>query len=391
MNAPAALSSQRHLFDLPDGVAYLNCAYMSPQLRSVTEAGLTAVPTKARPWERAIPEGWFTVPEALRAAAARLMGAGPDDVALIPSVSYGMATAAANVPVAVGQNLIVLAEQFPSNYYTWRMLATERDAELRTVRRPPGQAWTEAVLEAIDEDTAVVAVPNCHWADGAFVDLVRVGERARAVGSAFVVDASQSLGAYPLDVADVRPDFLASVTYKWQLGPYELAYLYVGPRWRDTGRAIEASWLARADAENFAGLVDYTDAYARGARRFDMGGYPQFILGPMALAGLEQLLDWGVERVRATIAPLTRLIADEARAMGCEALGEGARVGHLVGVRLPGGVPSGLSRRLADANVHVSVRGDAIRISPHVYNDEADVRRLLEVLRRELAVGHAIG
>lgn len=379
MTAP--LPSQRHLFDLPEGVAYLNCAYMSPQLRSVTEAGLAAVPRKARPWERTVPDGWFADPEALRAAAARLMGAVADDVALVPSVSYAIATAAANVPVRTGQNIVVLAEQFPSNYYAWRMLAADRDAELRTARRPPLEGWTGAVLGAIDEDTAVVAVPNCHWSDGALVDLVQVGEKVRDVGAALVVDASQSLGAHPIDVDEVQPDFLASVTYKWQLGPYELAYLYVGPRWRETGRPIEASWLARADAEDFTGLVDYTDEYAPGARRFDMGGYPQFILGPMALAGLNQLLDWGVDRVRATIAPLTRWIADQARAMGCEALDEGERVGHMLGVRLPDGVPPELTGELEEAGVYVSVRGDAIRISPHVYNDADDAGRLLGVLR----------
>lgn len=381
MKAAAPLPSQRHLFDLPEDVAYLNCAYLSPQLRSVTEAGLAAVPRKARPWERSVPEGWFTDPEALRAAAARLMGATADDVALVPSVSYAIATAAANVPVEAGQNIVVLAEQFPSNYYAWRMLADDRDAELRTAGRPPGEEWTGTVLEAIGDDTAVVAVPNCHWSDGAFVDLVRVGEKARTVGAALVVDASQSLGAHPLDVSAVQPDFLTSVTYKWQLGPYELAYLYVGPRWRKTGRPIEASWLARADAADFTGLVDYTDEYAEGARRFDMGGYPQFILGPMALAGLNQLLEWGVDRVRATITPMTRRIADEVRAMGCQALDEGQRVGHMLGVRMPDGVPPELTRRLEAAGVYVSVRGDAIRISPHVYNDEEDVGRLLGVLR----------
>lgn len=384
MKAAAPLPSQRNLFDLPEGVAYLNCAYMSPQLRSVTEAGLTAVPRKARPWERTVPDGWFADPEALRTAAARLMGGAADGVALVPSVSYAIATAAANVPVRGGQNIVVLAEQFPSNYYAWRTLAADRGAELRTARRPPREGWTGAVLEAIDDDTAVVAVPNCHWSDGAFVDLVRVGEGARAVGAALVVDASQSLGAYPIDVGEVQPDFLASVTYKWQLGPYELAYLYVGPRWREMGRPIEASWLARADAEDFTGLVDYTDEYAPGARRFDMGGYPQFILGPMALAGLNQLLEWGVDRVRATITPITRRIADEARGMGCDVLEEGERVGHMLGVRLPEGVPPELTGRLEQAGVYVSVRGDAIRISPHVYNDANDVERLLAVLRESM-------
>ena len=377
---PAVLSSQRDLFDLSDKVAFLNCANMAPQLRAVTDAGIAAVRQKRSPWEIQARD-WFTGAETLRAAAARLMGADVDGVALVPAVSYGIAIAARNVRAKKGQNIVVLDEQFPSNVYAWRELAEASGATIRIVRKGPADAWTNAVLDAIDRQTAVVAVPNCHWTDGALVDLVAVGARTRSVAAALVVDASQSFGAYPLDVAAVQPDFLVSVGYKWQLGPYGLGYLYVGPKWREIGRPLESSWLTRAGAEDFAALVDYVDDYRTGARRFDMGEYPQFVLAPMALAALSQLLDWNVACVQATLSRFTGQIAEEAETMGCSVLAADKRVGHMLGLRLPGGVPKRLEQRLAEDQVFVSVRGDAIRIAPHVYNDESDAERLLMVLR----------
>lgn len=374
------LPSQRDLFDLPAGVTFLNCAYIAPPLRAVIRAGRDAVHRSKRLWELHADE-WFAGPEALRAAAAPLMGADADGVALVPAASYGIAIAAANVPVERGQNIVVLDEQFPSNVYAWRTLARARDAEIRTARKEPSDAWTDAVLDAIDDDTGVVAVPNGHWTDGALVDLIRVAERARAVEAALVVDASQSIGAYPTDVAAIRPDFLVTVGYKWQLGPYGLGYLYADPKYRETGVPIERSWMTRAGAEDFAGLVDYVDAYRPGARRFDMGEYPQFVLLPMALAALRQLLEWGVERVQASLARLTDRIGTEAREMGLSALPSHERMGHMIGVRFPDGIPDALPGRLADTRIHVSVRGDSIRVAPHVHNDEDDIARLLSVLR----------
>lgn len=381
--ADAPLSPQRDLFELPEEVLYLNCATMAPQLRAVGEAGVEAMRRLRAPW-RLRPADWFTGADAVRAAAARLMGADAEGVAIVPAVSYGIAVAAANLPVARGQNVVVLDDQFPSNVYAWRELAATRGAELRTVRREPLAAWTEGVLAAVDDATAVVAVPNCHWTDGTLVDLAAVGERARAVGAAFVVDASQSLGAYPLDVGALRPDFLVSVGYKWQLGPYGLAYLYVDERRRD-GRPLEASWMTRANAEDFTGLVRYVDEYRPGARRFDMGEASHFVLGPMALAALEQLHEWGVPRIQATLGRLTARIAEGAATLGCEVVPSAHRVGHMLGVRLPGGASrETLARHLEEERIHVGLRGDAIRVAPHLHNEDGDAERLLAVLSEAL-------
>ena len=125
-------------------------------------------------------------------------------------------------------------------------------AELHTVRRETGQSWSDAILAALDERTAIVSVPNVHWTNGALIDLGPVCERAHELGAAVVLDVSQSAGAMPIDVTELRPDFLISVGYKWLLGPLSLAYLYVDERhWG--GEPLEHNWIARKGAEDFAG------------------------------------------------------------------------------------------------------------------------------------------
>ncbi|PYP80002.1 MAG: aminotransferase [Gemmatimonadetes bacterium] len=378
-----ALGSQRAMFDIPDGVTYLNCASMSPQLRTVTEAGIDAVRAKASPWTLR-PSDWFDHAEPLRALFGRVIGADAESVALVPSVSYGLAIAAANVPVRAGQSIVVLDREFPSGTYTWRELARRTGARIVTVARDAGSSWTDALLAALDDTVAVVAAPVCHWTDGSLIDLERLAPAVRAAGAALVVDASQAAGAHPIDVARIRPDFLCSVGYKWLLGPYSLGYLYVDPKWHERGVPIEQTWMSRLGAEDFTSLVDYVDELRPGARRFDMGEFSQFTLLPMSVAALTQVLEWGVPRIAASIGALTTRIAAETKALGCGVSADAERVRHIVGVRLPRGLPSGLTERLAEARVFVSVRGDSIRVAPHLYNDETDVARFVNVLRSVL-------
>ena len=209
-----------------------------------------------------------------------------------------------------------------------------------TVPRPADHDWTAALLQRIGEATGVVAVPNCHWTDGGLVDLVRVGEAARASGAALVVDVSQSLGARPVDVAAVQPDVLMS--------------------------------------------VGYTDEYRPGARRFDVGEASNFVLVPMALAALEQLLAWGVDAIGATIAPLLGRIAGDAEALGIPVAPAHLRAGHMLGLRLPARAGPAIAQALAAERVYVSVRGDSLRISPNVYNTTEDLDRLRDVVAAHL-------
>jgi selenocysteine lyase/cysteine desulfurase len=351
---------------------------MSPQLRSVRAAGEEALGRKSQPW-RVRPEDFFMESEALRGLFARLVGADAEGVALVPSVSYGMAVVAANLRVREGQRLLVLADEFPSNFYSWRELAKRSGATLHTVPRPPDGDWTRAVLEAMDARTALVAVPHCHWTDGTWVELVKVGARAREVGAVLAVDATQSLGALPLSVAEVQPDYLVAAGYKWLMGPYSQGYLYVAPRHRE-GQPLELNWITRKGSEDFSRLVDYSDEFQPGARRFDMGERSNFVQVPMAMAALRQLLDWGVASIQETLRELTRRAARGAEALGLEVAPEAYRAGHLIGLRRRGGYPPEVPARLAARQVYVSVRGDNLRVSPHLYNTPADVDRLLEAL-----------
>ena len=373
---------QRHLFDIPDDIAYFNCAYMSPLMHKVVAAGREAVALKAQPWQISPPD-FFTTPERARTLFGQLIHAQADDIAIIPSCSYGTATAAQNIPLAKGQTMVVLQDQFPSNVYPWRELATDRGAEIVTIPRsmPRGgnDGWTPRILNAIDQNTALVALPHCHWTDGGLIDLVAVGQRCRENGAALVLDITQSIGALPFDVEAIQPDFAIAAGYKWMMGPYTLGFLYVAPKYQN-GRPLEHNWIARKDSENFAGLVDYKSEFQPGARRFDMGESANFTAMPMAVTALEQLLEWGVENIQETLAAMTATIAERAAPLGLWASAPSLRADHFLGLGFPGDVPDGLPERLGANNVYVSVRGQSMRVTPHLFNNEADIDRLINVL-----------
>ena len=376
------IPSQRHLFDLPRDVAYLNCAYMSPLARPVLEAGMTGLARKARPWN-ILPEDFFATTDAARGHFARLLGAGAEDISVVPSASYGIALAAANLGVAAGQRIVLLADQFPSNVYHWRVLAEEAGAEVTTVARPAAGGWTAPLIEAIGADAAIVAAAHCHWTDGGLIDLQAVGRRCREVGAALVLDLTQSLGALPIDVAEVRPDFAVAACYKWLLGPYSIGFAYVAPEHQD-GRPLEHNWMARRGAENFSGLIDYRDDFQAGARRHDVGESANFALMPMAERALRMLVEWDPAAIQASLRGLTDEITDRARALGLEAADPSLRAGHFLGLRCPGGFPDGVVESLRQGGVFVSLRGNSLRVTPHLYNDAEDVERLFRALARVL-------
>ena len=376
------IPSQRHLFDLPPDIAYLNCAYMAPLMHSVVEAGRRGVQCKARPWELTTPD-FFGDPAHARGLFARIVNVGPEDIAIIPAASYGMAVAARNLPLRAGQTIVLLSEQFPSNLYPWRAAAARAGAEIVTVDAPDGDL-NSAVLAAIDERTAIAALPHCRWTDGSLLDLETIGEHVRAAGGALALDLTQSAGALPIDVAKVQPAFAASACYKWLMGPYTLGFLYVHPDYQD-GEPIEYGWSPRAGSEDFARLVDYRDEYAPGARRYDMGEMSNFHLMPMAIAALEQILDWGVENIAETLGARTAAIAERARAIGLGSQSAELRAGHFLGLRFAEGIPAGLLDTLAREDVYVSVRGSSMRVTPHLYNTDADVDRLFAALEPVLA------
>lgn len=374
------LPCQRHLFDIPDDVAYLNCAYMSPLMKPVIEAGATGLARKAHPWE-ITPDQFFTGSEEFRTTAARLIDAPADCVAIVPSASYGVATAAHNLPVRKGQRILVLDEQFPSNYYPWQRLAGENGASLKIVPWPEDHDWTAAVLNHLTDDVALAALPHVQWTSGGRLDLVRIGDACRKLGAALALDLTQSLGALPFSVRDVQPDFAVAANYKWLMGPYTTGLLYVAPKWH-AGRPIEENWIQRANARDFASLILYTGNYDEGARRFDMGERSNFALLPAATRAMKQLLEWGIAQISLTIGAMNRQLADAAAAeLGLSVPPESLRAPHYLCLRRKAGIPAELPETLARQKVFVSVRGSSVRVTPHVYNSATDAERLISCLR----------
>lgn len=379
------LRCQREAFSLPPDLHYLNCAYMSPLPRVVEEAGVQGIARKRNPSVLGTGD-FFEESQEVRRLFARLINApDPNALAIIPSVSYGIGVAAKNTPLTVGQNIVLLEEQFPGNVYGWRRLAWDRGGEIRMVgpgkggRR--GRAWNEMILEAIDANTGVVALAPVHWTDGTVFDLEAIGRKAREVGAALVIDGTQSVGALPFDVEKLRPDALIVASYKWLMGPYSIGVGYFGPRFAD-GVPLEETWIAREGSEDFRALVDYQDGYQPGAVRFDVGERSNFILVPMLVRALRLILEWGPDRIQAYTAGLSRDVLEEAASLGYAVEEKAFRAGHIFGLRMPEGLElDRLDQALRKESVSASLRGSALRVSPNVYNDATDMEALGRALR----------
>ena len=322
----------------------------------------------------------------LRQTFARLIGAREAGrVALIPAASYGLATVARNLPLRAEQEIVVVEDQFPSNIYVWQRRCAESGARLRTVPRPPsGANWSERVLEAIGAGTAAVAIAQLHWSDGYHFDLEAIRARTEEVGAWLVIDGTQSVGAFPFDVERIRPDALVAGGYKWLLGPYGCGYAWYGPR-MDDGVPLEENWINRSGSEDFSKLAEYRSDYRPLAGRYCVGQHSNFLMVPMQQAGLDQLLEWGQEAMQTYLRDLwSPLLADLAE-LGLQVTRPSAW--HLIGLRAtrPDFIPR-LQRELTRLAVSVSYRGDAVRVSPSVYNTAGDMERMLDGLRAALVV-----
>jgi selenocysteine lyase/cysteine desulfurase len=378
------LTCQRHEFSLPEGLHYLNCAYMSPLPGRVEQAGIVGLRRKRVPSDIE-PRHFFEEANRARQRFGTLIGGAPERVAMIPAVSYAVAMLARNTPCARGQNIVLSGEQFPSNVHAWRRLAQRSAAEVRAVPAPAssrrGESWNAALLQAIDTATAVVALPQVHWTDGTRFDLERLGEKARSVGAAFIVDATQSVGAFPFDQQRVRADAVICAAYKWLLGPYATGAVWIGPRY-DAAEPLEETWIGRAGSEDFRGLVHYRDEYQPGAARFDVGENSNFALLPMLVAGLDLVLEWRPDRIQEYCRALVSAALEEARSLGFTVEDDTWRASHLFGLRTPPGLDvAALGAELQRRGVSVSLRGSALRVAPHLYNDDTDMAALLAALR----------
>lgn len=372
-----SLGSQRTKFDVPANIAYFNTAYNAPLLNNSRDALHAAAGAKSRPWERA-PSDFFDGAERVRMLAAELFGASPDHYAIVPAASYGISTAARAIEPGLGPSdeILLLAEEFPSNVLPWRRICGETGCAIRTVETPRDGDWTRAVLARLDRKVRVAALSAVHWTNGARIDLVQIADACRAIGAMLVLDVTQSLGAVPLDLARIRPDFMVAAGYKWLLAPYGFSLLYVASEWHDA-RPLEETWLARAHSENFARLVEYQDCYKPGARRFDVGETCVTTVIPGAIAALEQLRAWTIPAIAEALGQITADIAHSLSELGFTMPSETTSSPHMIGIDLPGGYSGDLVGFLRERAIYISQRGNAMRIAPHLHVTQDDVAALV--------------
>jgi selenocysteine lyase/cysteine desulfurase len=380
------LPSQRDLFEMPRHICYLNSASYSPLPLRTQEAGRAAVGRKGTPWTL---DATFANEqhERTRAAAARLIHADPADVALIPSISYGVATAAKLLTIARGARVIVLENDHSSPVLEWQTRADAQGFAVETIRQPDDSDWTSAVLAAIERPGAppvgLASISSVHWSDGGLIDVEKVAAALRRQGAVFLVDATQSAGVLAMDVRRLDPDFVMFPTYKWLLGPYGRAFAYVAKR-HQHGIPLEQTSAGRRNvrAENEVYFSDIS--YVPDARRFDMGERDHFISLEMAAIGMEMMAEWGAAAVAQRLAMLTGRIADGVHGTGVSMPARHLRAPHILSLNFKDGMPRGLVGGLAIEGIYVAARLGRMRISPHVYNDEADADRFVAALARRL-------
>jgi len=376
------LASQRGLFEMPRNICYLNSASYSPLPLRTLEAGRAAVGRKAAPWTL---DATFAnrQHERARLAAARLINADPADIALIPSISYGVATAAKLLTLPRGARVLVLENDHSSPVLEWQTRADAQGFIIETVRQPEDGDWTSAVLAAIDRPGAprvcLASISSVHWSDGGLIDLERVGEALRRHGAFFLVDATHSAGVLTLDVKRLDPDFVIFPTYKWLLGPYGRAFIYIAKRHQD-GAPLEQTAFGRRDVRSENAVYFADTRYVADARRFDMGERDHFISMEMAAIGMEMMADWGADAITERLAMLTERIADGMRGTGVRVAEPHLRAPHILSLGFEDGLPAGLVEGLAGEDIYVAARLSRMRVSPHVFNDEVDADRFVAAL-----------
>jgi selenocysteine lyase/cysteine desulfurase len=316
-----------------------------------------------------------------------LINADPADVALIPSVSYGVATAAKLLTVPRGARVIVLENDHSSPVLEWHLRADAQGFSVETIGQPADGDWTSAVLAAIERRGAspvgLASISSVHWSDGGLIDIEAVGAALRRQGAAFLIDATQGAGVLAMDVSRLDPDIVIFPTYKWLLGPYGRAFAYIAKR-HQHGVPLEQTSSGRRDvrAENDVYFTDLR--YVADARRFDMGERDHFISMEMAAIGMEMMAEWGTAAIAPRLAMLTERIEAGLRGLGVGFVERRLRAPHILSLGFKDGIPKGLVEGLAGEGVHVAARLGRMRVSPHVYNDEADADRFVEALARRL-------
>lgn len=375
---------KKHLFDLEPDVHYLNCAYMSPLALAVRDAGLDSVTQKCRPYKLQV-EDFFDPVDEVRILFSKIInGQDKDRIAIIPSVSYGMANVAHNITLQKGEQIVIIGDQFPSNVYPWMELVNRDGGQLVTIEKPvSGNAsadWSHLIIEAINDKTKIVALPHAHWADGTLFNLEEIGHQCRKFDTLLIIDGTQSIGALGFDQQKVQADAIVAAGYKWLMGPYGIGAAYYGP-WFDDKRPVEHNWINRLNSDDFKGLVQYESRLRPKGLKYSVGEQSNFILIEMFRKSLEIVLDWGTDLIQKHCLDISKEVLSSLRDEGFDIAGQHQTGNHLFGIGLSPEMDfEQLKKVLSEHKLYISFRGNQIRVSPHLYNTKADFEVLQEVL-----------
>lgn len=375
-------SEVRNDFNIPDNICYLSCSTLGPQLKKSTETAHKIMNKKEHPWTIQS-EDFFETVENLQNLLGKLLNVPGQNIALTPSVSYGISTAANIIGEKVSPGeILVLDHQFPSNIFPWVELK-KRGFSIRTLQRNLSEDLSTQVLNSVTKKTKIVASGNVHWSDGHALDLEMVSQELSSLGIIYLVDGIQSAGVMPTDLQKSPVSFFSGGMYKWLLGPYGLSYLYVNDSFCD-GPSLDPTWMSRKNSDKFGVLTNYESHFRPGASRYDMGGKSSFINVALATSSMDWILNQGVENFQEAIRKKTDWIAERANNLGLVTLKPELRSPHILAIWNPnGGWSEDFQSRLVENNIFVSFRGDSMRVAPHVYNSEKDLEKLVEFLKAE--------
>jgi selenocysteine lyase/cysteine desulfurase len=386
------MTTEKEFFSIPENIHYLNCATMSPLPKIVEEAGIKGLLRKSQPYE-ITQEHFFDTAIDVKKKFAKLINCFDyEQIAIMPSVSYGMATVVKNIHrkgISKHKTKIVLVgEEFPSDVYAWQELATENpQLSIKTIHAPQelsnrGQNWNSELLEALQQETLLVCISPTHWADGTLFNLEKIKEKCVENDILFIIDATQHLGAYSFDIQKIQPDFLVAATYKWLLGPYGTTLAYFG-KYFDDGFPLEQTWIGRKNSQDFKNLINYQSDYQEGAFRYNMGEFSNFINLPMIEKALDLLIEWQPAEIQNYAKKLGEPYLERLRNAGYWIENENFRAAHLFGIRLPENLEiEAVQKALSEQKVFVSYRGNAIRLSVNVWNNEADMQMFTQILEK---------
>lgn len=378
------MDCQKHLFALDSKVTYLNNAYRGPILTKAASSIQEDLERMKNPFQMS-PVDFFTRVDRVKNLFANLIHATSEDIAIIPSTSYGFAVALSNWTENQGKKAVTVSDEFPSGYFSAKRWSEENHGQLIVVSPEEGETslgpvWNQRILDSIDQETGVVLLSSVHWMNGTKFDLKEIGKKCREVGALFIVDGTQSVGMMPMDVEEFQIDALICATYKWMLGPYSLALGYFGKRLQN-GKPLEESWMNRTNSRNFSSLTDYQPEYISGAGRFDVGETSHFLTLPILEESLKQILSWQPENMQAYARTLKVSLLDFQQKWGLGLDLGGFSSDHLFALPLPKGiVVDQVKSALEKEQIYVSVRGTALRVSINVFNESKDIEKLTHVL-----------